>query len=270
MTKKPSSQELQQAHEFQAPAKVADPPSQDVGQFLGFARDAIAANTPPETVREYLQTFHELRDLDAAQKLNAALAEFQAGCPVIKKTATAQIVTKGGSRYSYTYADLGQIENTIRPFLRDTGLSYSWTSEPQQHGLLVTCTVRHRAGGSMSASFFAPIDGGDGGRMRSDQRQSGALTLGRRQSLIQALGLVAGDPDTDGDAYSHASGPISEDQWKAIAKALEAVGGDAAAFCRFMRVDSLRDIPAGRYDEAMAAINRKKRAARPSTGDASA
>jgi len=54
--------------------------------------------------------------------------------------------------------------------------------------------------------------------------------------------------------------PITQTQAVMIRDELEAAGGDEAAFCKWLKVQKLEDIPARSFDTAMAAINRKRAA----------
>lgn len=61
--------------------------------------------------------------------------------------------------------------------------------------------------------------------------------------------------------------PISDAQFTALNAALDETGSDKIAFCKVIKVDSLKDLKASKYDAAMAMIE-KKRAAGESNANA--
>jgi hypothetical protein len=151
---------------------------------------------------ERLVAMHErMADRMAAQEFAAAMAAFQEECPPIRKTSTAKVVTKSGGSYTYVYAELDEIARTVRPILHKHGLTYSWDCSLSDDSARITvvCTVTHANGHTRQATFTsstAPLTGS----MSKQQEVAAALTFGKRQSLISALGLTTCDPDDDGAA----------------------------------------------------------------------
>lgn len=220
--------------------------------ILELLRFAIERNIPVEAL-ERLQALHErVSDRVAAAEFAQAVATFQATCPPIGKTSTAEIVTKGGSRFKYAYAELDHIARTIAPLLQRVGLSYAWDSETDGRMLRCTCTLRHINGHTMAARFACPVDSASA--MSEQQKHAAALSYARRQSLIQVLGLTTCDPDTDASDPT----PITNDQ----ALDLEVMCDDAkvnkARFLEYLGVVSFQAIPAGQYDTAVAAVHAKR------------
>jgi len=166
-----------------------------------------------EALERLMALQERMLDRQASHDFAAALAAFQSACPPIKKTSTAKVITKGGSNYTYTYAELDEIARTVRPFLHQHGLSYTWDSELSQDAgmLTVTCTLEHAHGHKKTATFKAPTEAVSQA-MSPQQRHASALTYGRRQTLIAVLGLTTCDPDTDAAPSMESTAPVTPAQ----------------------------------------------------------
>lgn len=214
---------------------------------------------------EKLVALHErVTDRAAAREFAEAMARFQAACPPIAKTSTAEIVTKAGGRYGYRYAELDEIARTVRPLLESNGLSYTWDSDMDGGNLRCTCTLRHVNGHAVTARFTAPVD--SAAAMSGQQKHAAALTYSRRQSLISVLGLTTCDPDTDAASTE----TITDAQAAELTAALNDCGGDLAGFLRYMKAESIEAILARDYASAVAAIEKKARAKRAADDEGSA
>jgi hypothetical protein len=206
---------------------------------------AIEHKLPVETL-ERLQALHErVSDRAAATEFARELAAFQEECPPIAKTSTANVVTKGGARYSYTYADLDQIARTVRPLLGARGFSYTWDSDVRDKTLHCVCILRHVNGHSERANFSAPVESSAG--MSEQQKHASALTYARRQSLVQVLGLTTTEPDTDAANPE----PITQDQADDLRELIEAAGANLTRFLRWAKIERLEDLPARDYESAV-------------------
>jgi len=206
---------------------------------------------------ERLVALHErVADRQAVQEFADALASFQAECPSVQKTSTANIATKGGARYSYTYAPLDVIAATVRPFLHQRGLSYTWDSVLEQGRLTCICTLRHVNGHSINASFVAPVESSAG--MSEQQKHAAALTYARRQSLVSVLGLTSTEPDTD----AASTDTITGEQVKELEDMIVRARADRARYLKYLGVACLEDLCASEYASAFTALQAKIRKGR--------
>jgi hypothetical protein len=227
------------------------------GAIIDLLQLAIEHKLPVETL-ERLQALHErVSDRAAAIEFARELAAFQEECPPIAKTSTASIVSKGGARYSYTFASLDQIARTVRPLLATRGFSYAWDSEVRDKALHCVCILRHVNGHSERANFSAPVESSAG--MSEQQKHASALTYARRQSLVQVLGLTTTEPDTDAANPE----PISQGQADDLRALIEEAGANLTRFLRWAKVERLEDLQARDYESAVnavRAVGEKKRA----------
>lgn len=118
------------------------------------------------------------------KELYKALAAFQAEVPNIYKNA------KG---YNYKFADLGEINDIIKPLLAKHGLGYA---QPLQ-GTGVTTVLFHVDSGESITSTVEVPQGVKLNGMNDFQVLGSAITYLRRYSLSSMLGLIT---DEDADA----------------------------------------------------------------------
>jgi hypothetical protein len=117
-----------------------------------------------------------------------ALASFQQEVPAIHQN------TKG---FSYTYANLAQIFETINPLMKKNGLGFTQQLGNNDLGFTTITTVIFHAesGESIDSTMIIPDDVKLKG-MNDFQIMGSAITYYRRYSLSAILGLVT-DKDTD-------------------------------------------------------------------------
>lgn len=192
---------------------------------------------------------------DARAAFFDALHAFQEECPEIAKSRTANIKTRSGGTYSYTFAPLEEITRTIRPVLHRHGLAFAWDTDGMGDGALnVVCVLRHVDGHEERARF--PVPTGTDAAMSDAQKNGAALTYGRRQSLVAVLGLTTAD---DADApLPESAATITEKQIADLDVLIDDVGADKARFLKYMSVESLADITAARFAQAVADLEAKR------------
>lgn len=225
---------------------------------------AIEKGVDVEVIERLVALQERVTERNARAAYFEALANFQEQCPEIPKNKTADIVSKrSGGKFSYTYARLEDITRTIREPLRQCALSYTWDVSLDSGALVVTCIVRHVDGHSERSSFPVPVDKSD--RMSDAQATGAALTYGRRQSLIAALGLTTADEDTDGvsgrgrkQASADEPERLTDQQLADLSALIEDVGADRRKFLAYLRVEKLEDVHPREYARAIEALEAKR------------
>ena len=215
------------------------------------------AKADPATVAALVEAIQEQRREQARAAFYKALSDFQGEVPPIPKRQTAQL-----GKYSYTFADLGTIWQTIAPSLARHGLAVSFDPTATDGGYLVTCRVGHEAGHHIAAHFLVPLEAGAG--RNAVQAVGSALTYGRRYALTAALGLATADADTDAaDLPAHEEprrresqrqeAIITPSQHKRLEARIAELGLDRervkAWVRKAWRVEHLNALPRSRYDE---------------------
>ena len=213
---------------------------------------AIEHQVPIETMERLLAMRKELKAEQAREAFYRALSGFQAACPVIPKTKTAEVLSRSGGSYRYSYAPLEGIVKVIAPLLQQYGLSFTVQTRLEQEPLsqVAVCTVHHVDGHSESSEFRAPID--QGARMNEMQKAASAQTYAKRYALCNALGILTGDEDDDAQAVNGSAqvapnpvSPMVAVEGSASAPAPEAANRPAP---------SPRPLPSGRQNQGRTTI----------------
>lgn len=131
-----------------------------------------------------------MNDLTNISQIALALAKAQAEFPLIAKTKTAHIQTKGGSMFSYDYADLAVLIGAVRPALAKYELAFSQFPEYEDGFLKLTTILMHSSGQYLINVFRTRVSADDLKAVGT------AITYIRRYSLSAILG-VASDEDKD-------------------------------------------------------------------------
>jgi len=184
--------------------------------------------------------------------------------------AEIEAATKAANNphFKSKYADLSAVIDAVKPALINHGLFFTQHCHPSDDGVMVETVLGHASGEEKSlGKLYVPANKKDA------QGFGSALTYARRYGLMTAFGVPAEDDDGNAAAKSAgaengqraSNGALVDDyQLAALQGMAGAVGADLARFCAYFKVPSLKAIPASRYDEAMAALEAKKKpAAKP-------
>lgn len=205
---------------------------------------------------ERLMDLQQRWEADQARKAFVrALAEFKANPPRIVKNKHVAFPSKGG-RTEYDHATLDQVSETIGRALSDYGLSHTWKVEqdPDSAAVKVTCVLTHELGHSEQVTMRAMPD--DSGGKNLIQQIGSTVTYLQRYTLLSATGLAAADQDDDGAAAG--SPPIDAAQKDQLIELIRETDTDTAKFCAFLGVGAIDEIPANRFDQAVAALEKKR------------
>lgn len=173
---------------------------------------------------EQMQQLFELQlrwEADFARKaFVSAMAEF-------KKEKIIILRDKDNLQYKSKYASIGNLVNTVTPFLSKHGLSASWTPD-QKDGISITCTITHALGHSESKTINVPLD--TSGAKNPLQQIKSSMTYARILSFECACGLASteGNLDDDGNASGiSAKTGMPEDEFASwLANIENAASGD--------------------------------------------
>jgi len=207
---------------------------------------------------EKLMGLQERWEKNQARKaFDGAMAAAKAELPVILKSREVDFTSARG-RTNYRYEDMAQIAQQVDPVLTKHGLTYRFRTETEGNNVKVTCIISHRDGHSEENSLSAARD--ESGNKNSIQAVGSTITYLQRYSLKAALGLSASvDDDGRGASGNGGGDKITADQVNVLSAAVDEVGADEIKFCKYLKVESLADLPASRFDDAMAALAQKHR-----------
>lgn len=125
----------------------------------------------------------------APANLAAALARVQAELPKLERDRTVVVQQKNGDTYSYSYATLANLSETVLPLLAKHGLSFVAMPGAGADGkMAVRYHLLHESGETLSGEF--PISGEGGIQMIG-----GRITYARRYCLAAIVGVAADEDD---------------------------------------------------------------------------
>lgn len=222
-----------------------------------------AARDPSIDMSKMMQLMGWRKEMVAEQKRAAfdeAMAAAKAEIPVITKNRQVDFTSPKG-RTHYKYEDLAEIARVVSPILAKYGLSYRYrVTSNVNEPVTVTCIVSHRAGHFEEVTLLGGRD--ESGNKNSIQAVASTLTYLQRMTLKAALGLAASDDD-DGKSSGSGAATINPDQVGDLVALIQDVGGERheelkAGLLKYMKVETIADIPAAKYRDAVAALNKKR------------
>lgn len=139
-----------------------------------------------------------------APNLATALAAFQATLPTVAKGNTARIPGKEGrTGYTYDYADLKDVSETVLPALAAQGLAWVTAIDTNEAGAIVLRWQLIHGASDQVLSGSVPV-----GRAGQDWQSLGSsITYARRYTLLAATGVAPGGDDNDGAGAHAGSNP---------------------------------------------------------------
>lgn len=160
-------------------------------------------------------------DRQALRSFAIDMAAAQSECQAVVRNAEVKLGKEGEGKGGYKYAALEDIDEMIRPIMTKYGFSVTYDRMPREGGgFVVTGTLWHRGGHSITASFPLPLDSGPG---RGNLQAAGSTdTYGQKYILIGFFRIVRKGADDDGVAAGGA--PISFDEAADIKKLVDEAG----------------------------------------------
>lgn len=209
--------ELLPMHRADAPSALA---VRDPEELLRFA---VEKGADVGTIERLMTVRRELNAEKAKAAYDAAMAAFQAECPVIEKNKG--VPDRSGAT-AYKYAPFEHIIATVKPFLQQHGFSYTLDTDTEsaQGWVIAKCLITHCGGHFTTSTAKFPL-GTKTGIMSETQVYAAALTFASRRVFCNAFGIVTAGEDMDGrTANPKPAGPSalqpSEAETKALAKEL--------------------------------------------------
>ena len=193
---------------------------------------------------------------EAEKAFVTAKAAFKAEAPKLTKNKHVGFDSRrGGDRTDYNHATLDHIADELSPVLSQRGLSYSWETEQAEGGLIrVTCILTHVMGHSERVSLQAGPD--QSGNKNSIQAVGSTVTYLQRYTLLAATGMATADQDSDGMQPVEF---IDAEQKERLIALMKEVDADVPKFLKYLGVDAIDELPASAYDDAVAALEKKRK-----------
>jgi hypothetical protein len=216
------------------------------------ARAAADPNTDVDKLERLLAMQERVLEREAEQAFNAALRAAQDEIRPIVRNRT-------NSSTSSKYADLEAVSDAIDPVFRTHGFSQSFGTAdcPMPNHYRVTCRLSHTGGHHRDYQADVPADtmGMKGTQNKTATHGFGsALSYGRRYLKLLIADVATKDDDGRGAGKG---GTINSQQQAVINGLCDAVKADKMAFCKYLKVDSLRDLAADDYNDAIHVLKQK-------------
>lgn len=226
-----------------------------VPQPMQMIDNAVRAGASMDTLEKLFALQERYEANEARKQYVAALAAFKAQGLRVHKDRT---VSQGAGRPTYKHATLSNIIETIAPALADHGLSATWSTSQEPHGITVTCILRHAAGHMESVSLTGQPDAGPG--RNNIQAIGSTITYLQRYTLLAITGVAASDQDDDAiGSGDRGQQYITDEQCDEISALLHATNSDFAEFLKWLKVDNIAVIPRTKFRQAIAALETKRK-----------
>ena len=195
----------------------------------------------------------------AEQAFNQAYTRAKLSMPRVTKEGSVEYpVDKnqpdGPKKKAFKFAKYEDIDKAIRPTEQAEGFSRIFTTEEREGGgVIVHCTLLHKDGHSKTASIPVALD--TSGGKNNIQAMGSSFSYGKRYTTEMIWDIVKEGDDNDGNYDIF---PIDDVQFEAIQTLIEETGTDTAAFCKHLKVESLKAITNKQYPKAVQDLKAKK------------
>lgn len=208
-----------------------------------------------------VQSLEKLMDLqerweagEARKAFVLAMTNFRDQAPIIIKENSVDF----NGKHAYNHATLGKAIETIKPLMKDCGLSHSWaTSNPDKETVTVTCKIMH-IGGHIETTELSAGHDSSGGK-NAIQAIGSTVSYLQRYTLFAALGLASSEDDdgagTDLPEY------ITDEQNAHISQLLAERNIDIKVFTQWLiqkgvENGEIRNIPVTLFEATVARIKK--------------
>ena len=232
---------------------VAEPNNQALAIVQVIDRAARDPNIDVDKMERLFALRERMLVLDAEQAFNEAMRTAQAEMPAVLRDA------ENPETHS-SYSRIETVNKAIVPIITKHGFSLSFGTDNSHIGghYRVVCQVSHIGGHSRDYHVDIPIDdvGPKGAKNKTMVHGFGSsMTYGRRYLTLLIFNVTMKDADNDGNTAGHA--PITAEQKDELVALMKETGADTAKFLVYFRVKSLDVLPADRFSEAKAALEKK-------------
>jgi hypothetical protein len=215
------------------------------------ARAAADPNVDIDKLERLLEMQERVFARTAKAAYFDALAEMQPNLPVIGERGG--IKDRNGNVQS-TYALWEDVNEAIRPILAEHGFALTFKVRRTEGEIITTGILSHRDGHSEETELSLPTD--SSGSKNAVQAVGSSTSYGKRYTAFALLNLTSCGEDDDG-RKGGAPEPVDDVRLRLLNDLADAVGADKIKLCKHLKVNSLKDLPADRYDYAFTRLKEK-------------
>ena len=213
-------------------------------------RMALDPHIDPDRIERFIDLKERMENRAAERAYNGAFAAMQPELPAIAK--------RGMGHNNTQYAKWEDIQDGILPVISRNGFGLSFKISQNGDIVTVTATLLHKDGHKESTDFQTPSDKGPG--RNNIQAIGSAISYGKRYAACALLNIRVAGEDDDGHRAGVAK-LISPEQLAQLRSLIDATGTDIPRFCAYHKIDALPDLPAARFNDAIA-VTKKAACAR--------
>lgn len=232
------------------PAGIAHMPP-DTAAFMAVIEKATTNPAiDPEKLERLLAMYERVMARNAEMAFNRDFAAMQSAMPTILENGQIKV----GNEVRSKYAKFEDINDTVKPILKDHGFAVTFKTKSSENGITVTGILMHKDGHREDTEMTLMAD--TSGSKNAVQGVGSSVSYAKRYVLSALLNITTRGEDDDGQAGGAKT--INEDQVLELQKLISDTGTDKNSFLAYMRVSSLPLIPATKFKDALAALNKKK------------
>lgn len=242
------------------PPSAPEPVTQDTALLAMIERAARDPNVDVDKM-ERLFAMHERAVAHQAKvAYSTALSRLQPDLPQVERHGRIVIREKNNQDHivqSTPYALWEDINEAIKPLLAREGFALSFRVGQAQDGkITVTGVLSHKDGHQEETTLSLQYD--STGSKNAVQSAGSSISYGKRYVAGLLLNFTSRAPEEadDDGAKGGQSSAVTDDQLGKLREALCAVQGDDAKFCQMFKIETLSELPAARFKEAMETIAR--------------
>lgn len=234
---------------------------------------AMIANAAsrPETIPA-IRELNELRvaeiERQARVAYSADFAQMQPKLPTIDRNGRIEIRKKdqktgerdGEVQQSSPYAYWADILEACSPHMLEHGFGISFRHSTTPEGKIVVTGILEHRDGHREENSIALIHDATGSK-NPVQAIGSSLSYGMRYMGIMLLGVASKEHDNNKGAPPVPE-TITDEQVVRLQTLIANVEADKEKFLKHMKIETLEEMPADRFNYAIAALNQKKDAAK--------
>jgi hypothetical protein len=240
--------------EFEPAPLMTIPPSelQAISETAALMQAITSAASNPAVDIDKLERLLAMHERVTARQAKAAyakaLASMQTELPEIEEHGKIDI----GRGKPQKYALWEDVNAAIKPILVKHGFSLSFRTGRDADKIIVTGVLLHRDGHSEETTMLLPIDAS--GSKNAVQAIGSSTSYGKRYTACALLNITSRGEDDDGRSSTRRES-ITDEQVGEIVSLMDSVGAKKSVFLEVMKVPSIPEIPANRFDEAIGLLN---------------
>ena len=240
----------------------AAPPSAETKQAMElYTRAAADKDFPLERLEKIMEMRNALIAKDNENAWIGSMAQAQ-------KKMKAIVANAPNKQTSSRYATYDALDAAVRPIYSSHGFMLTFDTEDtdKQDNVRVVCFVSC-CGHTRRYHIDIPADGKGargGDVMSRTHATKSAISYGQSTLLTMIFNLAVSGKrdDDDGNAAGRVEvTKISDEQLKKLRDLVKEVKANLPMFCALFNIKTLDQLPAALFDEAVAQLNRKRKAA---------